>query len=342
MSRLLLACLICFNSACGSFHYLLQASRGQLSLINHTRPIEEVLKDEKTPHKIKRLLKEIPQIKKFGENNGLKPTKNYTEYIKLDRPAVVWSTSACDSLQFRSKTWSFPLVGSFPYLGWFDLKDAQSFAEELRKEGYDVDVRSVRAYSTLGWFRDAVLSSMISEGDEAMGELVNVVLHESVHATFYIEGQSFFDESIASFVADQLTLEYFDLYLHENLKEKNAYVEADRKSEERSRLLHVAYEKLDALYQSSASEDEKRSQKKVILSELKEKLKLTREINNATLVQFKTYNVGMKEFKELFQACRRSWGAFWRAIQSLKKESFVKPQQEDLGLVLKPLIQSGC
>src|SRR4029078_3952588 len=125
-----------------------------------------------------------------------------------DRPAAVWVVSACEQLRFRSKEWHFPIVGSFPYLGWFDLEQAKAFADELRAESWDVDVRGAHAYSTLGWFRDAVLSTMIPEGKEALGELVNVVLHESVHATVYIEGQAFFNESIASFIADRLTDHY--------------------------------------------------------------------------------------------------------------------------------------
>jgi predicted aminopeptidase len=340
-----LACLIFFSSGCGSFHYLLQAGKGQLALINRARPIEQVLQDEKTSPKIKRLLEEIPKAKKYGEDRGgLKPTKNYTEYVKLDRPAAVWSTSACEPLEFKSKVWSFPFVGSFPSLGWFELKDAQSFAEDLRREGLDVDLRSVRAYSTLGWFRDAVLSSMISEGDDAMGELVNVILHESVHATFYVEGQSFFDESLASFVADELTLEYFDEVLghSENIKkEKAAYIDADRKARERTKSLHEAYEKLDAVYKSSIDTEEKKLKKTKILEETKEKLKITREINNATLVQFKTYSEGLIEFKDLYVTTGKSWNRFWELIREINSKSFTKPQQEDLRPVLLPLIKKS-
>ena len=62
------------------------------------------------------------------------------------------------------------------------------------------------AYSTLGWFDDPVLSTMISEGDEAVGELVNVILHESVHATLYIDGQTRFNESLAEYSAGLIAL----------------------------------------------------------------------------------------------------------------------------------------
>src|SRR5206468_11910645 len=131
--------------------------------------------------------------------------------------------SACEKLRFQSKVWNFPFVGSFPYLGWFDLEDGRSFARELKAEDngkWDVDLRGAAAYSTLGWFRDPVVSSMIPEGKEALGELVDVVLHESTHATYYISGQAFFNESIASFVADKLTPFYLDAKLGKGSEEK--------------------------------------------------------------------------------------------------------------------------
>src|SRR6185312_14274837 len=110
--------------------------------------------------------------------------------------------------RFRSKTWWFPIVGRVPYLGWFDRDDAHDFADELHREGWDSDVGAADAYSTLGWFDDPVLSTMIAGGDEAVGELVNVILHESVHATLYVDGQTRFNESLAEFVAGKLTTVY--------------------------------------------------------------------------------------------------------------------------------------
>ncbi len=110
-----------------------------MALINHARPISEVLKDEKVSPRTKALLAEIAPIKLFGEQKGLKPTHNYTDFVKLDRPAAVWVVSASRPLQFEAKEWDFPCVGSFPYLGWFDKDDAKNFSKELGSEGWDVD-----------------------------------------------------------------------------------------------------------------------------------------------------------------------------------------------------------
>src|SRR5690606_14306604 len=105
----------------------------------------------------------------------------------------------------------------------------------------DIDVRGARAYSTLGWFDDPILSSMISEGDAALGDLVNVVLHESVHATYYLSGQSPLNESIASFVADRLTESYLEETRGKNSPELATYLKGLRAGKERRRKLFDAY-----------------------------------------------------------------------------------------------------
>jgi predicted aminopeptidase len=332
-------------SGCGTVKYLVQATRGQLSFINRARPIPEVVADPRTPPRIKRLLAGIDGIKRFGEESGLKPTRNYTEYVHLDRPAAVWVVSACEPLQFKSKEWGFPIVGRFPYLGWFDREDARQFADELKREseGWDVDLRGAAAYSTLGWFRDAVLSTMIPGGPEARGELVNVILHESVHATVYVAGQAFFNESIASFVADRLTLEFLGREKGAaGEAELKAYVDQEALGRVRVEKLHAAYGELNALYESARPRDDKLAEKARVLAKLKADLKYSRDINNATLVQFKTYNDGSADFARLLDACGKQWPRFWTAVLGLKPESFAKAQQDDLKPVLEAAARRAC
>ncbi len=311
-----------------------------MALMSHARPIGVVIRDEKTPPRVRDLLSQITPIKKFGENQGLKPTSNYQDYVKLDRPAAVWVVSACKPLEFHSKEWKFPIVGSFPYLGWFDLKNAREFADSLKDEGWDVDLRGAGAYSTLGWFRDSILSSMISDGKEALGQLVNVVLHESVHSTVYIPGQSYFNESIASFVADRLTLEYFAQLGDPKAEEKKAYMDLENHSTEIQKKLHQGYETLSQIYRSSDSDVEKLRKKVEVLEKLQIELKLKRKINNATLVQYKTYHTGSEEFEALFQACGQEWVRMLSAVRSLGSEAFSKPQQDLLAEPIRKAISS--
>ena len=338
-SLLFILCLSLLGSGCASLRYLVQASVGQMSLVSHARPIPDVLQDERTPPRIRELLGQIPEIKKFAESNGIRPTGNYIEYVKLDRPAAVWVVSACEPLKFKSKVWNFPFVGSFPYLGWFHLDDAKEYAAEVRKEkeGWDVDVRGASAYSTLGWFRDAVLSSMIPEGKQALGQLANTVIHESVHATVYIKGEAYFNESIAMWVAGKLTPIYLDRARGPDSPEKAAYMKKEEESEAQELRLHDAYERLNALYGSDKPDGEKLEEKRKIFAALREELQIKREINNATLVQYKEYSVPSHDFQELFEACGSDWKRFWSTVIQLKPSSFQQSQQVNFAPVLGSL-----
>jgi predicted aminopeptidase len=314
-----------------------------MAMIHHARPIPEVLKDEKVPPRVRRLLGEIESVNAWGRTRGLRATKNYQHYVKIDRPAATWVVSACDPVEFRSKDWRFPIVGSVPYLGWFDLESAKEYATELRKEGWDVDVRGARAYSTLGWFRDPVVSSMIPDGEEAFGELVNVVLHESVHATLYVSGQTYFNESLASFIADRMTYQYMDEKIGAQAPERVAYAKAEADGNRRVKLLHEGYEALDGVYKSQRTREEKLAEKAKVLEKLRADLGMQRELNNASMIQYRAYNIGTAEFTALFKACGEDWGRFFSAVATLENgKAFEREHMEDLRPVLNPLTAAGC
>jgi predicted aminopeptidase len=84
-----------------------------------------------------------------------------------------------------------------PYKGFFDFDEARSLADRLAREGHDVYVRPAAAFSTLGWFNDPLLSTTLSADSL---DLVNTVIHEVTHNSFYAAGQAVFNESFANFV----------------------------------------------------------------------------------------------------------------------------------------------
>jgi predicted aminopeptidase len=328
---------------CTTGRYLAQAGCGQIDLLLRARDIDGVLRDPHLDAHTRALLGQVAAIKRFGEQNSLRPTANYHRYVQLDRGAVVWVTTASEPLRFRPKTWSFPIVGTVPYLGWFDRDDAHQLADELRAEGWDADVGAADAYSTLGWFDDPVLSTMLPDGEEAVGDLVNVILHESTHATLYIDGQTRFNESLAEYTAGKLTLAYLDQRYGASSPEKAAYLDAGHRGEERSAVMHLAYEALEKLYASHLPRADKLAEKQRILDALRVETRFRRPINNATLAAFKNYNSGTPELDALLHACGESWRRFFATLATLKKKgSFTAPNQADLGPVLLPLVQRGC
>jgi predicted aminopeptidase len=288
------------------------------------------------------LLSQVPEMKRFGEAHGLTATTNYTKYVRVDRSVAVWVVSASAPLEFHSKSWRFPLVGSFTYLGWFKRRAADDFAATLRREGWDVDVRGAGAYSTNGYFEDPVVSTMIAPGPEALGELANVILHESAHATFFVRDQSTLNESVANFVGDTLGAAYLVATVGPTAPETRAYAAHEESRARTGAALRDAFVALDALYASTGSDDAKLAAKRDILAKLSARVHATREINNATLIQYRTYNSGQKELGELLATCGGDWPRFIRALKQLEKRSFEVPQESDVGKIVAPLIETHC
>jgi predicted aminopeptidase len=166
--------------------------------------VEEVLQNPYTPEKIKTSIRFVQKGKDFSKEIGLKPTQSYREYVALDTPYVVQALSAANPLKLEPMLWHFPIVGDLPYLGFFSSERAENEMSKLRSE-WDVHLRPVPAYSSLGWFADLLYSSMLG-GTEA--DIVELVLHESFHATLWIPNNVDFNERLASFVGSKGALEY--------------------------------------------------------------------------------------------------------------------------------------
>jgi len=327
---------------CTPLRYVTQAAAGQAELLDGKRDIDQILREGGQDPRTRRLLSRVPGIKAFGERRGLRHTRNYETFVDLHRDAVVWVVSASAPLEFRSVAWKFPVTGSITYLGWFHRPEADTFAEGLRKKGLDVDVRGASAYSTLGWFDDPVLSSMLWPGDEALGELADVILHESLHATYFVPGQSILNESVANFVGNSLAVEYLDQVAGSCANEKTSYLKIEAEAGARSRAMKAAFFELRTLYASAAPDAVKLEKKTGILQRLKQETRLKRPINNATLVQYETYGSGDAELAQLFQSCARSWPRFLRTLESYRPRFRDASPHEDPGVLLRPLLPGGC
>jgi predicted aminopeptidase len=307
---------------CFTTRYLLESAKGEYQLLAAARPIPRVVAQRRTDARIARLLLAVSEVKRFGRANGLAPTRNYTRYADLHRGAAVWVVQGSAPLAFEARRWRLPLVGTIPYLGFFDREEARRYAAEVaRAEGLDVDVRGASAFSTLGFLPDPVLSTMIPTGDEALGELANTVLHESVHATVYVNSQSSFDESLASFVADRLTPAWLAGAVGSGAPEAKAWGEAQASWRARADRLRRAYQVLDAVYRSDESDAWKRAEKERLLQDLRAALRWTGTLNNATLLGHVTYDTGTAAFERLLAACA-TWPRFIAAAATLTDGDF--------------------
>ena len=179
--------------------YTLKQGTAMLGYLGKAIPLEELAAREGTAQAA--FAERVTDIRRFAmEELGLKASKNYTRYVEVDRDYLAAVVSACAADSFTRHEWSFPVVGTVPYKGFFNIEDARKEAAKLSSRGLDVWIRPVDAFSTLGWFRDPLFSYM---NDYTDYQLADLLIHELVHATVFIKGKVQFNEQLAEFIGTQ-------------------------------------------------------------------------------------------------------------------------------------------
>lgn len=314
---------------CANFGYYTQAINGQLEVYAQTRPIAQVVDDPATDPALRTKLAAVLQIRAYASRElGLPDNGSYRVYADLKRPYALWNVFATPELSLKPTEWCFVLAGCVAYRGYFSQEGADAFAARLQKNGSDVYVGGVTAYSTLGWFRDPVLNTIINKPTP---EIAGLVFHELAHQQLYVSGDSAYSESFAMTVE----LEGVRRWLQANGAEHEyaAYESQLQRREEFMRLVLKHRDRLDALYESGVSDGDKRAGKAQIFNELRqeyEQLKTTRwsgyrgydawfrqKLNNAHLVSLGMYHRHVPAFRALLARHNGDLRAFYQAAADL-------------------------
>lgn len=184
-------------SGCGTIQYYAQAISGHTGLLLRREPIEGLLDRPGLDADLRRKLELILSLRRFAGDRGLDAGDAYTSYVETGQPYVVWNVFAAPPYELTMKQFCFPVAGCTSYKGFFSERLARRLAEELSRDGFDVYVGGVAAYSTLGWFADPVLDTFISRGDV---QLAGLIFHELAHREVYVPGDTQFNESLATAV----------------------------------------------------------------------------------------------------------------------------------------------
>jgi predicted aminopeptidase len=245
--------------------YLMQAATGQMAISSKREPIAAVLADSATPAALRSRLEYVAAARDFASRElGLPDNESYRSYADLGRPFVVWNVFATPEFSVEPRRWCFPIAGCVVYRGYFNEESARRYARKLRRRGDDVAVGGVAAYSTLGHFKDPVLSTMLGWSD---AQLAGTLFHELAHQVVYVPGDSEFNESFAT-VVEEAGLERW-LAARQRGQELVAWREQRERQSEFIALLLKTRNKLRELYQSALADDEKRSRKQYEFGELK-------------------------------------------------------------------------
>ena len=318
--------------------YYMKSATNQFSMMASRVPIDEALEKSPLTEAQKNKLRLSQQAREFAfQDLHLKQTKNYDTYIDLKRPYVTWVVNAAYKWEMKNYQWSYPIVGAMPYKGFFSEQEALEQAADLQKEGLDTNVRGVSAYSTLGWFKDSVLSSMLRYKDH---DLVNTIIHEIVHSSVYIKSNSDFNERLAVFIGGKGT-EMFYKKLEGSDSATVKLIRAENEDDKLfSEFISVQIKKLETWYKSNSEQNEKIRQeqfekiKMAFKNEMNSKFKTTsyqkfadQKINNATLGLLRTYMEDLSDFEILYSKCNENMDLFIEKIKTLEKS---KDPAEDL------------
>jgi len=324
-------------SSCASISYYAQAVSGHFEVMWRSTPIEERLHETDTPASLKQKLERALVIRDFASRDlGLPDNDSYRRYADLGRPYVLWNVFAAPEFSVSPIQSCFPFAGCVSYRGFYSEDAAKQHADVLAKEGDDVYVGGVSAYSTLGWFSDPVLSTFINYPEP---EVARIVFHELAHQEVYIKGDTVFNESFAVAVEEEGLRRWLE---REGTPVQRAgYLDSRRRQAEFAALVLKYRARLADFYAKPLSDAEKREGKRQLFEEMNGEyaaLKaswggfagfdrlLARGPNNAFLVSIASYTELLPAFRALLAQNHGDLPAFYRAVKDLSK--LEKPERD--------------
>jgi len=327
MRRLLLLS-VALLSGC----YTLQAVRGQLEVLAARRPLAEVLADPATDADTGAKLALSAEVRDAARKAlGLDPRGSFRSFVRLPRAWPVWTVVVAPELSVAPRRQCFLVVGCLDYRGFFDPADAARYAARARARGDEAFASGVPAYSTLGWFDDPVLWSMLRWDGPTLAEFI---AHESAHEAVYRGDDGAFDEAFAEVVGAALVRRAFATPARAAAL---ARWEVDRAlGAAHDRALLVARAELAALYASGAAPATQRAAKQARFAALRAELTaLARgagraelaerwagaQYDNARLALAATYAELVPGFEALLEESGGDLGAFATRVRALARES---------------------
>ena len=317
-------------AACASPSYYAQAIGGHLELMRQREPVAQLLAADAAgagraapiDPELRQKLELAREIRAFGVSQlGLPDNGSYTQFVQTGRDAVTWIVLATPEFSLQPRRWCFLFAGCVPYRGYFERQSADRFADRLAADGLDVAVSPAAAYSTLGWFEDPLLDTMLRYRDE---RLAAMILHELAHQQLYVRGDADFNESYASFIEETgVALWLRSSGRADRLPGWQRERAAARDLDERLRKARGA---LASIYASREPPAAKRLRKEAALAALREDYYgLVRdrwkgadyfagwfagELNNARLALFDSYRGGVCAFAALYRAAGENMARF--------------------------------
>lgn len=316
-------------AGCTSVSYYAQSLNGHMNIVAARRDVGKLIDDPSTSPSLRGRLETARTIRQFASAElALPDNDSYRDYVDIGRDYVTLAVYAAPEFALAPKLWCFAVFGCVPYKGFFSRTSAMDEAADLRRQGFDVHVSGVIAYSTLGWSSDPLLNTMLGE-DEAY--LAGLVFHELAHQRLYIEGDSAFNEAFA--VAVETTGVERWLRAKGDAAGMRRY-EAGRKHQaDFLALVARTRDELAVVYASAQPAEGKRAAKAETVERLRQRYRLMRDrhwggyrgydawfdapINNAKLAATAVYSDRVPAFLRLFDLCSGDYPRFYEAVRRI-------------------------
>lgn len=299
-------------AGCSNVLYISKLGWHQAHITFHSIPVQEVLDDPQVDPGVREKIRFIQEVKRYGEEHlGLRQTESYSRFYEVRGP-ILYVVTASEKDQLNLYSWTFPIVGKVTCKGFFTKEAALEEQRKLDERGYDTYLQPSVAYSTLGWFKDPIFSSILKWNH---GILANLILHEMAHATVYFKEKTDFNEQMATFIGNQGSIDFLkDKYGAES-KETQKAVQTHEDDLLFSRWIDQAYERLSNLYALKIPREEKLEGRKEIFRSLQEEFVKMRSqfktdgylmfdqasLNNAVLLAHRQYFHRLETFETLYR-----------------------------------------
>ena len=313
-------------NGCASVSYYGQLASGQLHLLRAREPVANVIADPGRDRQLRAHLAQSQKARTFASQHlHLPDNQSYRLYADIGRPYVVWNVFATPEFSLKPQNHCFPIAGCVAYRGFYSQSAARGEAALQRLQGMDVSIGGVEAYSTLGWFNDPILSSMMGWGDE---RLATLIFHELAHQRFYVKDDTEFNESFATFVEQEGTRQW--RAFRSLPPDDGALV---RQRDQFIQLILDTRTRLERLYALPLSAEQMRERKAAEFEQLRREYSTLRDgqwagnkrydawinapMNNARLLPFGLYDQWVPAFAALFRQVDGDWVKFYAAVEQL-------------------------
>jgi len=304
---------------------------GGAKILAQRQPIDRLIRNPQTPDELRQSLQYIQKARDFASHElGLPDNKSYRKYSAVRKagassPYVVWNVVAAPEFSVEPVHWCFPIAGCVPYRGDFSEKRAHRFGADLSKQGYDLDLYGVRAYSTLGRFADPVLSTFLDGSN--LTEVAGYLFHELAHQVAYVKGDTTFNESFATLVEEEGLRRWLESRGEDDMIER--YLTQQVHDGEFLALVLAYREKLSACYIQDRPDAWKRSEKARLIHQLEQDYETLKEdwsgdrrwdnwfdgeVNNADFALTASYHDLVPAFRRLLEELGDDLPAFQREV----------------------------